>query len=68
MTDQPPPPEPALVLTRRDLAVASFTAVAVGCFWAWPPLGLIVPGGIVFGFLSWSHVNGRTDAQPPPGV
>lgn len=33
---------------RGWLAVGSLAMLGVGCWLAWPPLGLIVPGGLVF--------------------
>jgi hypothetical protein len=49
-------------MTRNLLALASFAALAAGFWLAWPPLGLIVPGGIVFAALAWSHVRRDDDA------
>jgi hypothetical protein len=48
-----------LVAARRSLAAtAAFAALAAGFWMAWRPLGLIVPGAIVFGALVWSHYRG----------
>ena len=45
---------------RRDVAaVSSFAAIAIGFWLAWYPLGLIVPGMIVFAALSYSRVSGK---------
>lgn len=41
--------------SRSLAALLSFLAVAVGCWMAWPPLGLIVPGAVVFLSLAWTH-------------
>ena len=30
------------------LAIASLLAIAVGCYFAWPPAALIVPGALVW--------------------
>lgn len=38
-------------------ATLAFVALTAGLFWAWPPLGLIVPGGIVFGCLAWRRMQ-----------
>lgn len=34
---------------------SALLSVAVGFFWAWAPLGLIVPGLIVCGIMVWSR-------------
>lgn len=39
------------------LATASLAAIAAGCWMAWPPLGLIVPGVIVFGCLTMDRLR-----------
>lgn len=52
-------------IVRHAEALVAFTAFAVfsAGFWlAWPPLGLIVPGGIVLGSLTWKHLRGSDDA------
>lgn len=43
---------------RNAAATAAFAAIALGFFWAWPPLGLIVPGTIVFTALALTHRRG----------
>ena len=35
--------------------------LTAGCAWAWPPLLLIVPGGMICGLMIWS----RAQAGPP---
>lgn len=47
---------------RSALALGSLALMSVGFWLAWPPLGLIVPGGIVFGLLLYSHL---TTGGPP---
>lgn len=49
-------------MRREWLATAGFGAIAVGFWMAWPPLGLIVPGAIVFGALMLNHLRGGGDA------
>lgn len=39
-------------------ATLAFGAVAAGFWLLSPALGLIVPGGIVFGALAYSHLRG----------
>lgn len=41
------------------LAIAALASIGVGLWMAWPPLGLIVPGGIVFGALAWTRIKGE---------
>lgn len=43
---------------RGFLALVSLAALAVGSALERPSLGLIVPGGIVFVCLVWSHLRG----------
>lgn len=40
------------------LAAGSLLAVGAGFWMAWRPLGLIVPGAIVFGCLAWGRLRG----------
>lgn len=53
------------------LAVGALLSLSLGCYLAWAPLGLIVPGGYVLGMLTWVRVvelkaelaaRGSTDA------
>ena len=37
------------------LATVSFFGLAAGLWMAWPPLGVIVPCGLLFGLLCWDH-------------
>ena len=39
------------------LATLSLAAISYGCWLAWPPLGWIVPGSIIFSCLAWSRVK-----------
>lgn len=39
-------------------AALALAAIAAGFWLAWAPLGLIVPGCIVFGCVSWSYLRG----------
>lgn len=56
-------------LVRAAMAVGSFVAMAVGFWLAWAPLGLIVPGAIVFGSLTYSHLTGaEAEEQEPQGT
>jgi hypothetical protein len=43
---------------RPALACASFAAMSAGFWLLSPALGLIIPGGIVFLALAWSHQRG----------
>lgn len=40
------------------LATTALAAIAAGCWMAWQPLGLIVPGVIVFGCLAYTRTRG----------
>jgi len=42
---------------RSVLATLSFLAMGAGFWMAWPPLGLIVPGSLVFAALTYSHLT-----------
>jgi hypothetical protein len=42
---------------RSLIALAAFAAIAAGFWLIHPGLGLIVPGGIVFGSLAWTHLR-----------
>ena len=43
-------------MSYRDLlGLGSLVAIAAGCWMAWPPLGLIVPGLIVFAAVASTH-------------
>lgn len=44
---------------RGLAALLSLLSLAAGFWLAWPPLGLIVPGAVVFGCLAYSHVRGE---------
>lgn len=48
---------------RGLLSVLSLVAVTVGLWIERPSLALIVPGGIVFACLVWSHLNGLPEAE-----
>ena len=50
---------------KGALFFLSLVAMGVGCWLAWRPLGLIVPGAIVFGCLAWSHREDDDGDQPP---
>jgi hypothetical protein len=39
-------------------ATGSLAAIAAGCWMAWPPLGLIIPGAIVFLCLASTRLRG----------
>lgn len=39
----------------------SFLVLSVGCFMAWPPLGLIVPAALVLGGIVWTRVRGKRE-------
>jgi hypothetical protein len=41
-----------------SVATIAFAAVAVGLWWERPSLALIIPGAVVFGCLTWSHLRG----------
>ncbi len=53
-------------------ASAGLVLLALGCGWAWPPLGLIVPGLILFGLSVWgtlrkqAHLQAHPQANPLP--
>ncbi len=47
--------------TRNLVASAAFLVMCGGLSWAYPPLGLIVGGGLVFVALVWSHLRGPSD-------
>ena len=49
----------AALNARGLLAAAAFLALAAGCWMAWPPAGLIVPGALVLAGLVWSHIRGE---------
>lgn len=53
-------------LIRTALAVSSFLAMAVGFWMAWRPLGLIVPGAIVFSSLCYSHLTVAEEPSKEP--
>lgn len=40
------------------VATLALGAIGVGCWMQHPPLGLIVPGAIVFAALAWTRVRG----------
>lgn len=40
------------------LATGSLAAISAGFWLAWPPLGLIVPGSLVFACLVYAHLTG----------
>lgn len=42
--------------------------LTAGFFWAWPPLGLIVPGTVICGVMIWSrmHSQKRGDSHAEP--
>lgn len=44
-------------MMRNLLATLAFVAVIVGLWWERPSLALIVPGGVVFVCLTWSHLR-----------
>lgn len=44
--------------SRGILAFVALLAIAAGFWMAYSPLGLIVPGALVFGLLCWSHLRG----------
>lgn len=45
---------------RGWLAMLSLSAVTIGLWLERPSLALIVPGGVVFLCLVWSHLSGAT--------
>ena len=46
-------------MSSADVLVSlSLLSIGVGCWMAWPPLGLIVPGVIVFGCMAISRLRG----------
>lgn len=47
---------------RNALAVGSLAAIAAGCWLAWAPLGLIVPGAVVLSLLILDQLRGPADA------
>lgn len=51
---------------RGWLAVGSLACLSVGCWLAWPPLGLIVPGGLVFGLLCVGEIVSQLPRQREP--
>jgi hypothetical protein len=40
------------------IATAALAAIGAGFWMAWPPLGLIIPGSIVFGCLALTRLRG----------
>jgi hypothetical protein len=42
----------------RLVELAAFLALAVGCWWVWEPLGLIVPAALVLGLSIVSRWRG----------
>ena len=42
---------------QNTLATLSLVGLSVGCWMAWPPLGLIVPSGIVFMVLLANQIK-----------
>lgn len=51
---------------RFVIGLAAFGSIAAGFWMAWEPLGLIVPGAIIFGALVYSRVSGRDAPKPIP--
>lgn len=41
-------------IVRDLLAVVGLLLVASGCWMAWRPLGLIVPGALILAAVAWS--------------
>ncbi len=46
---------------RSIIATIALAAVAVGLWMERPSLALIIPGGVVFALLAWSHARGATE-------
>lgn len=47
-------------MTRDLLAIGAILGLSVGCWLAWPPLGLIVPSLLILGGLVWTHTRNGT--------
>lgn len=48
---------------RDATAIAGLFFLSAGCAWAWPPLGLIVLGGVMLAAAIWGHL--RDGAKRP---
>jgi hypothetical protein len=42
-----------------SVATLALVAISVGLWWERPSLALIIPGAIVFGCLTWTHLRGN---------
>lgn len=43
---------------NEGMALVGFVVMGAGLWLAWPPLGLIVPGGLLFACATWRHLRG----------
>lgn len=50
---------------RNLLATLAFVGMVIGFWMAWPPLGLIVPCGLLFGCLVWTHLRVESERAEP---
>jgi hypothetical protein len=53
--------------TEQLVGTGAFICMSIGFGLAWLPLGMIVPGGIVFGALVWKHFRAAGPSEPHGG-
>jgi hypothetical protein len=59
---------PILILAVRlpfrpgSVATLALAAISVGLWWERPSLALIIPGSIIFGCITWTHLRGTSRA------